>query len=148
MDQVYTDEECMSVLSKTNPENAAEYIGKYASDIFSFDNPFAAYMYSMKDKKKFVWTDVFNKADISGSYGFKLIDGYKRTNKRDTILRLCLGLELDYQETCRVLSTVDMARLRPVHPRDAVIISAILKHIYDIDKINELLILNNQKPLG
>ena len=111
------------------------------------DNPFSSYMKNKREEKGFHWTEVFDEAGVSRSYGFKLVDGFKRTRQRDTILKICIAGGFSVRDTSRALQFSDMSNLRPLHPRDAVIIRAIQSGIRNIDEINELLELKGQIPL-
>ena len=91
--------------------------------------------------------DVFLSADISEGYGYKLISGEKHTNKRDVILRLCLGARFTLKETQTALRLYGFSPLYSKIDRDALLIIALNTGIYDIHEIDRLLSENHLEPV-
>ena len=109
--------------------------------------PFTAYMRRKCREKSLLLQNVFLAADISESYGYKLISGEKHTRQRDVILRLCLGAKFRPEEVREALTLYGMAPLYGRFPRDAVLLVVFRNGIRDIAEVNRLLRENGQTPL-
>ena len=136
------------VLKDTRPQQAEAFLRDHEDRMVTGDRPFADHFRSVLRKKKIRQQEVFLAADLSESYGYKLISEEKHTVNRDTILRLCLGGHFELGETQRALKLYGMAPLYSRVPRDAVIMIAINAGTYEIADVDELLIQNGQTPLS
>ena len=90
---------------------------------------------------------MFLAADLSENYGYKLIAEEKHTQKRDTILRLCMAARFRLEEVQEALILYGMAPLYGRLTRDAVLTVAIQNGIYDLCAVNRLLESCGQAPL-
>ena len=117
------------------PEDLPDFLGRNAGSMISDPRPFAGYMRSKFKEKEVLQQNVFLAADISENYGYKLVSEEKHTVNRDTILRLCLGAGFDLEETQFRLT------------RDIVFIVAIRNRLYDVHRVNDLLIGCGQAPM-
>ncbi|MDO5133123.1 MAG: hypothetical protein Q4D81_09090 [Eubacteriales bacterium] len=136
-----------NILRHTRPSRIENYLKQNAEEILPNEKPFAQYMRGLFREKNVLQQDVFLRADISEGYGYKLIAEEKRTRRRDTILRLCLGARFSLEETQRALKIYGMSPLYARFSRDAVLISAISSGIYEIADVNALLTKHGQAPL-
>ena len=83
------------------------------------------YLAELCAKKKMKPRDAVKNADIDRIYGAEIFSGKRVNPSRDYIIRLALGLRLDYNECQKLLDVARESRLYPRIPRDAVIISCL-----------------------
>lgn len=101
-----------------------------------------AFYYYMKDimeSKHCLFKDMYIRADVSQSYGEKIIRMEKHTKNRDLIIRLCLAGHFSVLEMNRALKLYGMNPLYAKDKRDACIIVAINNRIYQIWDVDDLL---------
>ena len=98
-------------------------------------------------EKGILQQNVFLAADNSENYGYKIIAGEKHTVRRDVVLRVCLAARFDPDETQEALILYGMAPLYRRLPRDLVFLSAIAHRLFDIHRVNDLLLRCGQAPL-
>lgn len=135
------------LIERIAPEDLPDFLGRNAGSMISDPRPFAGYMRSKFKEKEVLQQNVFLAADISENYGYKLVSEEKHTVNRDTILRLCLGAGFDLEETQEALILYGMAPLYFRLPRDIVFIVAIRNRLYDVHRVNDLLIGCGQAPM-
>ena len=136
-----------SILRKTSPKDIDHFLEENRDSMITDENPFAYYMRNAIKRKGLTQQEVFNVADISESYGYKLISGEKHTKQRDIILRLCIGSHLDLDETQQALQLYGFSALYPRIQRDALLIVQILHANHDIYSINSYLEEYGVEPL-
>lgn len=134
-------------IQRLTPDAVQDFLLEHADELLSGPRPFADYMRAKFKEKGVLQQNVFLAADISENYGYKLISEEKHTVRRDIILRLCLAAHFDTYETQEALILYGMAPLHVRLPRDLVFYVAINNRIYDIHRINELLVECGQPPL-
>ena len=99
-----------------------------------------AFSYYIKDAIKdngIKLKDVYIRADVSESYGSKILSMYSHTKNRDMIIRLCIAGHLSWKQTSRALKLYGFNELYSKNTRDSVIISAINSRKYDIECIDK-----------
>lgn len=109
-----------------------------------------AFYYYMKDiieSKNMLLKDVYLRADLSESFGSKIITMEKHTKKRDVILRLCMAGHFTLLEINRALKLYGMQPLYSKDRRDACLIVAISNRMYEMYDVNDFLIQNGFNPL-
>ncbi len=136
-----------SILKNTKPEELSGYLEENGDSLISSERPFSDYFRACLRAKGLQQQEVFINADISESYGYKLISGEKRTRQRDMLLRLCIGARLSLEETQRALMIYGFSPLYPRLPRDAALTVAINSGARDLSEVNELLRSNGMEPL-
>ena len=119
-----------------------------SGSMYDGDRPFSGYIREVIRRKGLTQQEVFIAADISETYGYKLISGEKRTRQRDLIIKLCLSSKMDLTETQRALRLYGMSPLYPKIPRDAALIVAVNSGMFDISSVNALLAQNGMEPLS
>ncbi len=129
------------------PEELPAYLREHERELYSAPRPFAAYMRAKFREKGMLQQDIFLAADLSENYGYKLIAEEKHTVNRDVILRLCLAARFSVDETQEALILYGMAPLHTRLPRDLVFLVAIRGGLYDVHRVNELLIACGQAPM-
>lgn len=95
--------------------------------------------------KKIKKADVIAKADIGYTYFYDILRGEKHPS-RDTLIKLCLAMELSSDEAQNVLYTYDWAYLYPNVKRDSIILFAFHNKL-NIQQTNSLLESYNQRIL-
>lgn len=137
------NEELLSV----GPHELADFLEQHREDWIASPHPFAGYMRMKFREKGILQQNVFLAADLSESYGYKLIAEEKHTRQRDTILRLCLAARFRSEEMQEALILYGMAPLHGRFPRDAVLMVAVQNGICDLCEVNRLLESCGQAPL-
>lgn len=85
---------------------------------------------------------------MSKSYIYGIFSGDKTNPSRDSLILLCLSLNMNYKETRQVLESYKIAPLYPKDTRDAIIGICINNKIYNVSMINEKLYDANVEILG
>ncbi len=129
------------------PDALPDYLREHAGELLTGPRPFSDYMRARFREKGILQQNVFLAADISENYGYKLIAGEKHTVRRDVVLRVCLAARFDPDETQEALILYGMAPLYRRLPRDLVFLSAIAHRVFDIHRVNDLLLRCGQAPL-
>lgn len=88
---------------------------------------------------------VLLKADIPVGVGYKYLNGTKRTKNRNTILRLCIAMQMGIEDTQKALSLYGMNALTETG-RDNIITIGI-DHRSNVDTIDEWLRGLSMEPL-
>ena len=153
--EVLSEAECVDLLRRTPPTMLYRYLGKYVDEPSETGKPFHDFMFRYKKKwnedypgeEHLYWNNVFERAGISNTYGYKLVGGSKTTLKRDTILRLCYACRMDYYDALEALRCAGMPTLRARNARDAVIISAFCRGVSDPVEVSRMLSANGLAEL-
>jgi hypothetical protein len=98
---------------------------------------FHKYIEALCAEKNILPKAAIKKADIERNYGQQLFKGIRKPS-RDKVIQLAFGLELNYEETQKLLTVARKSILYPKIERDAVIIYA-LKHDYKIQSVQSTL---------
>lgn len=114
-------------LEKYIKENEESFVNAPLSDILN----------RIVKEKKIVKSKALKRAEINEIYGYQIFSG-KRIPSRDKLIALCIGMELDLEETQSVLKCSGFAQLYPKSKRDSIIISGIEKE-QSVFEINGLL---------
>ncbi|MCD7752922.1 MAG: hypothetical protein LUI10_14510 [Lachnospiraceae bacterium] len=135
------------VLKRLDTEDIDDYLDTYADDLVLEEHPFSSYMRKLIKRNGLTQRTVFERAEIPDRYGYRLLTQEKNTKQRDYILRLCIASQLSLKETQRALKLYGMSELYSKFPRDAVLMIALNKEIYDIARVNALLTEHGMAPL-
>lgn len=135
------------VLKRLDQENIDDYLDVYQGSLISEERPFSRYMRTLIKQKNLTQREVFERAELSDRYGYRLLTQEKNTKQRDYILRLCFASKLTLKETQRALKLYGMSELYPRVPRDAVLMIALNREIYEIADVNDLLLAHDMEPL-
>ena len=139
--------ELNSILENTNPDGISDFLKE--NSIYMADDKKGFYYY-YKDvlyEKNIKLKDVYLYADVSETYGSKIITMEKHTKNRDLILRLCIAGHFTWDETNRALKLYGMTELYAKDPRDACLIVAINNRKYNLGEIDDLLEKQGMKKL-
>lgn len=135
------------ILKQTKPEQIDCYLEHNHDELIDEEKPFSKYMKLCIRENGLTQQDVFIRADMSESYGYKILSQEKHTTQRDTILRLCIAARLTLEETQRALKMYGMSPLYSRVSRDAVLMVALNKGTADITDVNILLQEHGMSPL-
>lgn len=92
------------------------------------------YLKELLEQYKLKRLDLINRANISVSYGYQMIDGVKKP-KRDKIIQLCFGFPLSLEELQKALRLGGVNELYAKNKRDAYIMFAASKG-YGLEELN------------
>ena len=120
-----------SAVMQLSPAELPHFLSEHS---FS-SRPFTDFMRQTFKEKKIPQKEVFIKADLDDRYGYKLISVEKQTQKRDTILHICLAAEFTLEETQEALILYGMGPLYEKIRRDTVFIIAFCNRINDIHEV-------------
>jgi hypothetical protein len=107
------------------------------SMIDSKEQSFVQFMDEYIAQHGLVRQTILLRADIPVAVGYKYLNGTKRTKNRNTILRLCIAMNMHINDVQKVLSLYGMSALND-SGRDSVIIMGIV-HRSDVDTIDDWL---------
>ncbi len=134
-----TTDNLTSVLKSAHPADIAKVLEEHEDDFAPADRPFAVYLRQKLKEKGLKQQEVFLAADIPEGYGYKLLSEQKHTRQRDVVLRLCFASRLSLDEMQRALKLYGLPQLYARTPRDAVLMVAANREIFEIHAVNELL---------
>ena len=143
-----TTKRLTEVLRRTHPEEAGRVLEEYAEKLVPGEGAFSEYVRAVIKRRGCTQQGVFRMADIPERYGYKLVSGEKRTNRRDILLRLFLAAGFSLEEVERALKLYGMAELYPRFPRDAVLMIAFNSGMRDPYSVDELLEKHGEAPLA
>lgn len=132
--------ELNQLLENTHPEELGSFLKENSRYMADDKKGFYYYFKDVLYEKKIKLKDVYLYADVSETYGSKIITMEKHTKNRDLIIRLCLAGHFTWNETDRALKLYGMTELYSKDPRDACLIVAINHRKFDINEVNEMLI--------
>lgn len=132
--------ELNSILENTHPDQLGSFLKDNRRYMADDKKGFYYYFKDVLYEKRIKLKDVYLYADVSETYGSKIVTMEKHTKNRDLIIRLCLAGHFTWDETNRALKLYGMSELYAKDPRDACLIVAINHRKYDINEVNEMLI--------
>ncbi len=133
-------------LLRIKPEEFKAFLADHEENLIRSKRPFTDYMRKKIREKGITQQNVFLAADLPERYGYKLISGEKRTDQRDTVLRICLAAEFQLEEVQEALMLYGMSPLHDRIPRDMAFIVAFSNRIYDIHDVDAILRENDLPP--
>lgn len=101
------------------------------------------YLEILLAQKKLKKGDVINKSNLDKSYAYQIFNGNKTNPSRDKLIMLAFGMELNLEETRKLLKISNVSDLYIRNPRDSAIIFCIenkLDLIRTNEKLDELLL--------
>lgn len=120
-------------------EELSDFLTRRASALVTEPRPFAAFMRRKLREKGILRQNLFLEANLSESYGYKLLCEEKHTRQRDVILRLCLAARFRPAEVQEALLLYGMAPLYARFPRDAVLLAVFQNGIWEPERVQTLL---------
>ena len=107
---------------------------------------FCSMVKTLCEERRLVPERVILQSQIDRTYGHQLFNG-TRNPSRDKVLQLAFGMELNVDETQKLLRAANRSTLYPRLKRDAVILFCLNKG-YSIADVQEELIGHGMTPLG
>lgn len=135
------------VLGSTHIKNFNAYCEENADSLMQTESTFFEYMKAIFKERKMTQQEIFLQADIPEKYGYKLLNGEKKTKQRDVILRICYAAKFTLEETQRALHKYEMPELYAKNPRDALIMIIFNERPGSIIDVNEILQKNGMDTL-
>lgn len=105
----------------------------------------SGYLTEVLKQKGLTRSEVIRRSGMDKVYAYQIFDG-KRSPSRDKLLLLAFGMELDPDETQKLLKYCAMPTLYPKSRRDSILIYALERHMSVID-LNLLLDEKNEAIL-
>ncbi len=133
-------DELNALLEKMKPDGLDDYLRDNRKYMADEDKAFYYYMKDVLYEKNIKLKDVYSFAGVSEKYGSKIISQEKHTKDRDLIVRLCIAGHFSLLETNRALKLYGMTELYAKDRRDACLIIAINNRIFDLGRIDDILI--------
>jgi len=127
------------LLENMKPDQISEYFKANSRFMAEGTKAFYYYFKNVLESKNIMLKDVYSFADVTESYGSKIVSMEKHTKNRDLILRLCIAGHFLLDEINRALKLYGMSPLYAKDKRDAVIIVAINNRVYNLADIDEIL---------
>lgn len=112
-----------------------------------FNTSLSDYLESLINEKGLSKADIIKKSEMSEVYAYQILSGIKKKPKRQKVLSLVFGMELNLLETQELLKKTGYAQLYAKNPFDTVIIYGISKGM-NIVEVNNLLFEYGQETLG
>lgn len=135
-----TDEMMDKLLQSNNIETYLKENQQYFVDLKVCD-----FLSEYIKTKKLTKSHIIKKAEISEIFGFQVLSG-TRNPSRNTLLSLCIAMEMSLGEIQSALKIAEFAPLYPKSKRDSIIISGIANGDGVCD-INNKLFDNNEETL-
>ena len=133
-------DELNALLENMKPDGLDDYLRDNRKYMADEDKAFYYYMKDVLYEKNIKLKDVYSFAGVSEKYGSKIISQEKHTKDRDLIVRLCIAGHFSLLETNRALKLYGMTELYAKDRRDACLIIAINNRIFDLGRIDDILI--------
>jgi len=140
-------DELNELLENMRPDQLDSYMRENEKYLADSRKGFSYYFKDVLADKRIKLKDVYMIADVSESYGSKILSMEKHAADRDLILRLCIAGHFNLIEINRALKLYGMSELYAKDKRDACIIVAINNRIYEPYKIDDILIEHGFKKL-
>ncbi|MBQ6263918.1 MAG: XRE family transcriptional regulator [Clostridia bacterium] len=135
-------DELMDELLKAN--NIGDYLKENSRYMVS--DELSTYLNNIMAKKGLVKTDVIKKTEFSEVMGYQIFAGTRQPS-RDSLICICVAMEMDLEETQTILKIAGFAALYPKTKRDSIIILG-LNENKTVPEINETLYDNGEKTLN
>ncbi len=116
-------------------DNTDEYCSKNAQ--FMVNDKISIYLNNILENKRLVKSKIIKKTELSEVQCYQIFDG-RRKPSRDSLLSICIAMELSLDETQQMLKTGGFAPLYPKNKRDVIIIKGIQNNL-SVAQINERL---------
>lgn len=129
-----TTEELLNILKSKRSYN--DFLKEQIDELyFASISEYLEILLAQKALKK---SDVITKANLDKSYAYQIFNGNKTNPSRDKLIMLAFGMELNLDETRKLLKISNVSDLYIRNPRDAAIIFCIENKL-DLIRTNEKL---------
>jgi len=127
------------MLNGMKPEELSGFYRKNSKYLADDRKAFYYYFKDVIEEKNIFLKDVYSFAGMTESWGGKIVTMERHTKNRDVIIRLCVAGHFALDEMNRALKLYGMTPLYAKDKRDAAIIVAVNNRIYDLGRLDEIL---------
>lgn len=110
------------------------------------DRSVSALLTTILEKKELVKSDVIHKTEMSEVMGYQIFSGVRKPS-RDSLISICIAMQLELEEAQELLKHAGFALLYPRNIRDSILIHGICKK-QTVPQINEVLFDHGEKTLN
>lgn len=134
--------ELLNILKQS--DSPKDYIVNNGNSLIT--DSLSTYLTTLLSQKGRTKSQVIKAAELNDIYCYQIFSG-KRFPSRDTLISICIGMQLNVDETQQLLKYAGFAPLYTKNIRDSIILFGIINE-YSIYEINESLYSNNEQTLG
>lgn len=127
------------MLNGMKPEELSGFYRENSKYLADDRKAFYYYFKDVIEEKNIFLKDVYSFAGMTESWGGKIVTMERHTKNRDVIIRLCVAGHFALDEMNRALKLYGMTPLYAKDKRDAAIIVAVNNRIYDLGRLDEIL---------
>lgn len=127
-------DELLKILKSTR--DYSEFLKEEIDELYF--SSISEYLEILLSQKKLKKGDVINRANLDKSYAYQIFNGNKTNPSRDKLIMLAFGMELNLEETRKLLKISNVSDLYIRNPRDSAIIFCIENKL-DLMRTNEKL---------
>ena len=124
--------------------NISDYLKE--NSIYMISDELPTYLTNILKKKKLVKSAVIKNSELSEVMGYQIFSGTRKPS-RDSLLSICIAMQLDVEETQEILKIAQFASLYPKSKRDCIIINGIATG-KSVAQINETLYELNENTIN
>jgi predicted transcriptional regulator len=135
-------DELLNILK--NSKSPKEYINHNYNSLIT--EQLSNHLTTLLYQKNLTKSQVIKNAELNDIYCYQIFSG-KRTPSRDTLICICIGMQLTTDETQELLKFAGFAQLYAKNIRDSIILFGI-NNQQSVYEINEALYLNGKRTLG
>lgn len=110
------------------------------------DRSISSLLTTILEKKGLVKSDVIHKTEMSEVMGYQIFSGVRKPS-RDSLISICIAMQLTLDEAQEVLKHAGFGQLYPRNVRDSILIHGIHKK-QTVPQINEVLFDHGEKTLN
>ncbi len=138
--QKKSTDELITILKEKN--HYQEFLNECGGEII---NNISTYLNSFMTEKTI--SELSKSSDLSESYLYKLLEGKRINPSRDTLLKICFGLNLGIDESNSLLRAGSFNILYPRIKRDSIIIFCLNKK-YSLVQCDQMLLESGERPFN
>lgn len=135
-------DQLMNELMKAH--NISNYLKE--NSVYMISDELPTYLTNILKKKKLVKSAVIKNSELSEVMGYQIFSGTRKPS-RDSLLSICIAMQLDVEETQEILKIAQFASLYPKSKRDCIIINGIATG-KSVAQINETLYELNENTIN
>lgn len=135
-------DQLMNELMKAH--NISDYLKE--NSVYMISDELPTYLTNILKKKKLVKSAVIKSSELSEVMGYQIFSGTRKPS-RDSLLSICIAMQLNVEETQEILKIAQFASLYPKSKRDCIIINGIAT-CKSVAQINETLYELNENTIN
>ena len=135
-------DQLMNELMKAH--NISNYLKE--NSVYMISDELPTYLTNILKKKKLVKSAVIKNSELSEVMRYQIFSGTRKPS-RDSLLSICIAMQLDVEETQEILKIAQFASLYPKSKRDCIIINGIATG-KSVAQINETLYELNENTIN